>query len=202
MRKLRLRNPCPRTCGWCFSQECLGYAAVIRIPKPLSAVQVCFLTHVVCLLSVLGDSAPCLIPTYGVFCYPRAFPQVVPFTWNPLPSSLSGKIYLFFKMQMKLHTFFFFLLIFQQLTSRRFMFIRILCYPIVYTSRSICTSLPSYLCESSNLCQQDTEIKLQKSWGILVPNAGVYVNKKMIRNRSAILWQTAKKIALQHNRHR
>lgn len=36
----------------------------------------------------------CLIPTYDVFSYLWAFPQVVPFTWSPLPSSLSGKLLL------------------------------------------------------------------------------------------------------------
>ena len=35
-----------------------------------------------------------LIPTYDVFPYPWAFPQVVPFAWNLLPSSLSGKLLL------------------------------------------------------------------------------------------------------------
>lgn len=98
MRKLSLRNPCPRTCGCCFSQECLGYAAVIRIPKPLSAMAVCFLAHALCLLSVLGDSA------HASFQHTMFSPTSEPFhRLFPLPGVLFlllylVNFYLFFKM--------------------------------------------------------------------------------------------------------
>lgn len=145
MRKLRLRNPYPRTCGCCFSQECLGYAVVRRIPKPLSAIQVCFLADAICLFSVLGDSAQALFQHTMFSPSPEPFHRLFPLPGILFLLLYLVNFYLFCKMQMKFHTFFFFLFIFQQLTSRGFIFIRTLCYPIVYTSRSICTSLPSYL---------------------------------------------------------
>lgn len=113
---------------------------------------VCFLAHALCLLSVLGDSA-CLIPTCDVFSYLWAFPQVVPFTWSPLPSSLSGKLLLVLQDVDEASHFLLFsfhLLVAEQVEG--------LCllehsrYPIVYTSRSICTSLPLLLQSQSNLC--------------------------------------------------
>lgn len=66
MRKLRLRILCPRLCGSCISQDCLGYAAVTRTPKSQCATKVYFLLMLfVCRVFAMGL---CTMPHSNMQC--------------------------------------------------------------------------------------------------------------------------------------